>query len=257
MDYSAFFLSDDEAIDKFVSKRITSILNYNRENNIIQVSFQLELNFYSALQNADFERINSFLDNYSLYELYNIPQSSDFSTFYNYTILHLGIAARASIRGGISENVSYATLRAYMDCLNLCNTIYDLENIFKHAILKYASTISEQKDKLNISPEVRLCQNFICSHLYDKISLQELSSICSLSERQLIRRFKKETGMQISDYIMDVKISTAKLMLRYSENSLLEISMTLGFSSQSHFNNCFKKSENITPGKYRRMHKIY
>lgn len=51
----------------------------------------------------------------------------------------------------------------------------------------------------------------------------------------LSTKFKKETGMIISDYIMKEKIEEAKRLLRYTDKSATAIAAYLGFSSQSHF----------------------
>ena len=57
--------------------------------------------------------------------------------------------------------------------------------------------------------------------------------------------------MPIKDFITDVKVTTAENMLKYTDFSLLDISITLGFSSQSAFGSVFKAHTGITPKKYR------
>ena len=69
-----------------------------------------------------------------------------------------------------------------------------------------------------------------------------------------MEQFKKETGETIGRYIMKAKLQEAKLLLAYSNRSLPAISNFLFFSSQSHFQNLFKKEFGITPLEYRRKH---
>lgn len=57
----------------------------------------------------------------------------------------------------------------------------------------------------------------------------------------LSTKFKKETGMIISDYIMKEKIEEAKRLLRYTDKSATAIAAYLSFSSQSHFSNALHK----------------
>ena len=70
----------------------------------------------------------------------------------------------------------------------------------------------------------------------------------------LSTKFKKDTGMIISDYIMKEKIEEAKRLLRYTDKSATAIAAYLGFSSQSHFSNAFHKYTNRSPSEYRQKH---
>ena len=56
---------------------------------------------------------------------------------------------------------------------------------------------------------------------------------------------------------MRCKLEEAKSLLTYSDKSLIEISNYLCFSSQSYFQNVFKKKYGMTPKQYRdQAHKI-
>jgi len=52
---------------------------------------------------------------------------------------------------------------------------------------------------------------------------------------------------------MRCKLEEAKNLLKFSTLSLAEISNYLCFSSQSYFQNVFKKKYHITPNQYRKM----
>ena len=66
----------------------------------------------------------------------------------------------------------------------------------------------------------------------------------------MMRRFKEELVFQIGAFITRCKLEEAKSLLTYSEKSLAEISNFLCFSSQSYFQNVFKKQYGITPMQY-------
>lgn len=76
-----------------------------------------------------------------------------------------------------------------------------------------------------------------------------------LSSSYLMRRFKAETGMRVGDYITKCKLEEACDLLVYGERTLAEISAYLGYSSQSYFQNVFKKQYGITPMQYRKRHR--
>ena len=72
--------------------------------------------------------------------------------------------------------------------------------------------------------------------------------------RQLSARFRQETGMTLSEYVLHEKTEEAKRLLRYSDRSAAAIGAFLGFSSHGHFIRVFKKATGLTPGEYREKH---
>ena len=60
--------------------------------------------------------------------------------------------------------------------------------------------------------------------------------------------------MSIKSFIIKARVTTAENLLTDSEFSCLEISLALGFSSQSAFISVFRKVNGITPKKYRELH---
>ena len=71
------------------------------------------------------------------------------------------------------------------------------------------------------------------------------------SRAYLCKKFHDELDMGIAAYILRCRLREAKLLLRYTEKPLGEISNFLCFSSQSHFQNVFKKHCEMTPMEYR------
>lgn len=92
---------------------------------------------------------------------------------------------------------------------------------------------------------------YIGTNYGSKLSLDLLASHTHLSREYLCRYFKKQTGKNISDYILEVRIKKAKEMLRSTTHSITEIGIYCGFPSVSSFQKGFKKSECITPSEYR------
>ena len=66
--------------------------------------------------------------------------------------------------------------------------------------------------------------------------------------------FKKETGMNIKDYIVDCKIALAKDLLTTSNLPVNMIATEVGYSNFSHFTQIFKRAEHMTPSEYRLLY---
>jgi AraC-like DNA-binding protein len=60
-----------------------------------------------------------------------------------------------------------------------------------------------------------------------------------------------DMGFGLAAFITRTKLENSKQLLKYTNQSLSEISVYYCFSSQSHFQNSFKKQFGITPQQYR------
>ena len=85
------------------------------------------------------------------------------------------------------------------------------------------------------------------------ITVDNLVRHSNRSKSSLSSLFKAEMGMTITEYITQQRISHAKTLLHFSDKSLSEISEFLNFSSQSYFQNVFKKQVGVTPLEYRKQ----
>ena len=83
------------------------------------------------------------------------------------------------------------------------------------------------------------------------ITLEKLSFESSMNKEYFCRVFKHATGVTPTEYINFVRIWKAENLLTTTQNSIIEISLEVGFSSVSYFNRVFKKYRGTTPSAYR------
>ena len=96
--------------------------------------------------------------------------------------------------------------------------------------------------------------NYVQHHLSEPINVEALAKSLFLSRTYLAAKFKKESGTTLTDFILKEKVEEAKRLLRYTDKHATAIAAYLGFSSQSHFANVFKKYTNKSPNEYRKIH---
>jgi len=84
------------------------------------------------------------------------------------------------------------------------------------------------------------------------IQIQDVANNIYRSKSYVITNFKKELGINVGAYITRCKLEEAKNLLAFTDKSLAEISDYLCYSSQSYFQNSFKKKYKVTPLQYRR-----
>ena len=91
------------------------------------------------------------------------------------------------------------------------------------------------------SPVVNRIVKYVNENIADKIIVEELAQLVHTNRSFLSSKFKSEMGIPLIDYNAKQKIAEAKRLLLYSDKSLSSIAAYLSFSSQSHFQNTFKK----------------
>ena len=77
-----------------------------------------------------------------------------------------------------------------------------------------------------------------------------------MSRTNLIRIFKKNTGITPYKFLLDEKIKVAKALLSTTNMSVKSISEKLGFSDEHYFSYLFKEKVGISPLKYKSQKQI-
>ena len=107
-----------------------------------------------------------------------------------------------------------------------------------------------QKNNLPKS-DVERAKSYIAENIADPITVKDVAEHVNLSAEYFTKLFKRETGCNIKEYIMQSKVDAAKEMLEHSNMSVGMVALELGYSNFSHFTQIFKKYENMTPSEYR------
>ncbi|MEP3351045.1 MAG: AraC family transcriptional regulator [Marinomonas sp.] len=89
------------------------------------------------------------------------------------------------------------------------------------------------------------------SNLHNKITLDELANLTSLTRFQFIRRFQKQIGLAPHAWLMRLRLERACISLAHSKAMIADIATANGFYDQSHFNRMFKMAYQISPSQYR------
>ncbi|MFZ7101262.1 MAG: response regulator transcription factor [Peptococcaceae bacterium] len=97
-------------------------------------------------------------------------------------------------------------------------------------------------------------KNYIANNFKNKITLDELAQIVHYNPSYISSLFKKTTGLGINDYITNIRIDEAKILLVDTDKSIDDIAAFVGLSNNSYITYLFKKSCGITPSAYRRLY---
>ncbi len=169
----------------------------------------------------------------------------------NTFIVTATLASRAAIKGGMEAEDALSLSDDYIRKCELMGGVDSIVNLQYHMVLDYTRRVERVRLGKNPSKLLMQVTNYVQHNLSRPVDVDDLAKTLFISRTHLASRFKQETGMTLTDFILGEKIEEAKRLLRYSDKSLTLIADYLGFSSQSHFTRIFKKYSGQTPREYR------
>ena len=134
--------------------------------------------------------------------------------------------------------------------VQLLNILPETGNVF----ISQFNNLNFQKaaTKKEIFSRLLIAKEYLHSHVYDTVSLEELSGISMLSVNYLIRLFKQVFGVTPHQYFINTKMGKAKELLSNKNNSVSDVCNVLQLTSIGSFSNSFKKKTGLTPSAFQK-----
>jgi two-component system response regulator YesN len=127
---------------------------------------------------------------------------------------------------------------------------------FNAALNQAISTLKCENlnDSSGITGEINLIDK-VCAYLKKKfandISLIDAAKVFSVSPQYLSRRFHEKTGVTIGQYLEDIRMQKAALLLVDSKKNITDISEQCGYTDSAYFSKVFRRKFKISPSEYR------
>ena len=233
-------------------KILSHKLFLQRENAIQHQGYEIELVFYEAVKNGDFETLKKVMQPLQSDKL-GILSKNPIRNLKYHLIITLALITRFCIEGGLPHETAYTLSDIYIQQLDVCNDVESIVLLHREVTYDFTNRMKELKKTGGYSKKIHQAIDYIYDHLHEKILLDDMADILEINKSYLCELFKKETGTTINQYITKLKIEAAANMLIYGEFSTIEISNYFAFSSHSHFISVFKKLKGYTPLEFKKM----
>lgn len=162
----------------------------------------------------------------------------------------LALTGRAAVEAGAESG---ATLRLCHegrlrieragDIEAMCFALNDAVNRLMDSVFRYAD--------MRHAHAIHLCMQYIETHYYEKVTLEQLAERVFLSPAYLSRVFKEETGTAFNDHLNAVRIAKARQLLLHEDLRVTDVASAVGFDDQSYFTKVFRRFTGMTPLRYR------
>lgn len=178
----------------------------------------------------------------------------EFSTYIskNNIVILIGLCRNAAIEGGLSFKIAKEIEEKGILKIDESDTFGKLYYTLVETIDHFVTNIRKQNNNLTISKDIQECCNYIKSNLHETLSIEKIASAVSYSDYYLSKKFHKEMGIKLTDYIKVNKIELAKIYLSTSNKTIQEISELLQFNTRNYFDKIFREIVGVSPNNYRK-----
>ncbi len=244
----------DEKLVHAMKGKVHEVFDHLQENSVVHNPYGQEAREQEAIKKGDLEALKkSFQEIYvgEIGTLSHDPMRHE----KNLAIVLITLASRSAISGGLLPEIAFSMSDAFIQHVEELKDIAKVRAFGRQAEIEYCKAVRNLSFGLKQNPLITRCKALILQRLHSKLAVRELAEELEITPGYLSHLFLKEEGVKLTEYIAGEKIKFAKEQLICTENSLDTIAYSLGFVSQSHFGQTFKKATGMTPKQYRESYK--
>ena len=108
--------------------------------------------------------------------------------------------------------------------------------------------------KSGVGRVAKQIQDYLKEHYAEETNLEKIAEKIGLTSAYISTIFKKETGMTITNYLIQIRLEKAKEMIRDTNMTISEIAYAVGYVDTRYFSKLFIKNVGIKPVEYRRFY---
>ena len=154
------------------------------------------------------------------------------------------------IRGNLELILAYLTQRANAEGEAEVPSEHDVPDAHSLEAIRRRNAKTQN---INRDPRIQVVVDYLTPHLNESFTIQSLSEMAQVSQTSFRRLFKAHTGKSPSDYIPELRMTSAARMLLTSDREIAEIGYQVGFSDANYFSRTFRQVFGVSPHQYRRI----
>ena len=134
----------------------------------------------------------------------------------------------------------------------------DPDSVYAHLLLALfletdIALVSSSSKQVIVPDIIAAIQNYLDRNYPSGITLDALSKHFGISKYHMSREFKRYIGKSPNDYLIDIRLDHAKVLLVDSARTIAEIGQLVGIPNTNPFLYLFKSREGITPSAFRKQ----
>lgn len=103
----------------------------------------------------------------------------------------------------------------------------------------------------DLPEEMRQAQAYFSEHYNEAVSVRDYAVVHHMSTSWFIRSFKRYTGVTPMQFVLSLRMATAKDLLVHSQHSITGIAAIVGYDNPLYFSRLFRRHTGLSPREYR------
>ncbi|WP_312652218.1 response regulator [Proteiniclasticum sp.] len=134
--------------------------------------------------------------------------------------------------------------------------VQSLEEIFialENKILQSMTEVIINKKEM-LSGPIREAKKYMEDHYMNNLSLDEVSQKVGFSSNYFSALFKKETGVTFIEHLSEIRMNSAKELLKEKDLRIADICEMVGYTDVKYFTRSFIRRTGLKPNEYRKIY---
>ncbi|RXZ68631.1 AraC family transcriptional regulator [Agromyces albus] len=107
----------------------------------------------------------------------------------------------------------------------------------------------------NGASTVEGARDYLRNHLEERVSVNDLAAMASLSTSHFAVLFREHVGMAVLQYQTQLRMARARELLDTTDKDVADIAEEVGYQDSFYFSRLFRKVHGVPPRTYRAQHK--
>lgn len=230
--------------------------NYELNLEWIKKMYKTERNLIHYVSQGNTEMALKVIedDDYSwLSELNRFPDNP-IRNIKNLGVILNTILRKAIESSGVDEYFIHTISESYALRIENILTVRQMINLRTEMIKEYCEMVNKY-NSLVYSELTSKAITYIKLNFRKDIGLSQVAKELFVHPTHLAKKFKKETGKTISEYINETRIKEAQFIIKVTEIKIEDIAYYVGYNDKKYFSKTFKKIAGVSPSEYRKYNK--
>lgn len=151
------------------------------------------------------------------------------------------------------DTVTIRSGEEFLRDFHMCTNVDEVFEVLCDTFGKGIQDVAQAQEQSETRP-IRSVKKYIQEHYNESVKLEDISSMTGFNSNYFSGMFKKQVGMNFSEYLTHVRIEKAKQLLIQGEMTAMDIAVETGYGDAKYFYKMFKKATGLTPMEFSRLY---
>ena len=131
--------------------------------------------------------------------------------------------------------------------------VHSAENMYCYAQILYETVSLRLREAMDSDDIIARVDSYIQEHFRENINREDVAAIAYITPNYLSKQFRLKKGMNLREYINQIRIEEAKRLLLTTNLSVSEVAGLSGYENISYFSTVFRKYTGMSPIDWRNL----